>query len=143
MGSDRIRRDRQPLTGVAISTLGVAKKSFEIGAFSDPRGYAALARPCSASRSNLRRTTPDEMRTARFRCVLALARDGRTLSTYEGVVEGALLRAPRGAGGFGYDPIFFHPPSQRSFAELTLAEKERVSHRGLALRRLRDDIRRP
>ena len=81
--------------------------------------------------------TPDDKRTARFRCVLALAKAGRTLATYDGVVEGAILREPRGTNGFGYDPIFFHAPSGRAFAELTREEKERVSHRGNALRKLR------
>ena len=87
--------------------------------------------------------TPEESRGARFRCVLAVARDGLTIATYEGAVEGRILRAPRGGNGFGYDPIFFHPPSGRSFAELTLVEKERVSHRGIALRQLKNDIGRP
>jgi len=81
---------------------------------------------------------PDSLRTARFRCVLALARDGRTLSTFEGVVEGTILDAPRGANGFGYDPIFFHPPSASTFAELSREHKQRVSHRGHALRELGD-----
>ena len=78
--------------------------------------------------------TPDEKRTARFRCVLALARDGNTLATFAGVVDGTILHEPRGANGFGYDPIFFHPPSGRAFGELTRGEKDLVSHRGLALR---------
>lgn len=80
--------------------------------------------------------TPDDKRTARFRCVLALAHAGKTLATFDGVVEGSILRATRGANGFGYDPIFFHAPSGRAFAELTRAEKELVSHRGRALRKL-------
>ena len=80
--------------------------------------------------------TPDGKRTARFRCVLALAQRGRTLQTFSGVVSGTILRAPRGANGFGYDPIFFHPPSHRAFGELTRSEKQLVSHRGLALREL-------
>jgi len=83
--------------------------------------------------------TPDADRTARFRCVLALAQAGSTLATFDGVVEGTILRAPRGANGFGYDPIFFHPPSGRAFAELTREEKALVSHRGLALRKLVDE----
>ena len=82
--------------------------------------------------------TPDDQRTARFRCVLALAQAGRTLATYDGVVEGSILREPRGANGFGYDPIFFHAPSGRAFAELTREEKARVSHRGQALRKIGD-----
>ena len=80
--------------------------------------------------------TPDDKRTARFRCVLALAKGGRTLAIFEGRVEGAILRAPRGENGFGYDPIFFYAPLGRSFAELSLGEKEQVSHRGHALRQL-------
>lgn len=80
--------------------------------------------------------TPDDERTARFRCVLALARDGQTLATFDGVVEGTILRAPRGLHGFGYDPIFLHRPSGRSFAELSLEEKQAVSHRGIALRKM-------
>ncbi|HEX4826052.1 MAG TPA: RdgB/HAM1 family non-canonical purine NTP pyrophosphatase [Candidatus Polarisedimenticolaceae bacterium] len=80
--------------------------------------------------------TADPARTARFRCVLAVARGGATLATYHGVVEGLILRAPRGTNGFGYDPVFFHPPSGRAFAELSRHEKEKVSHRGAALRQL-------
>jgi XTP/dITP diphosphohydrolase len=84
--------------------------------------------------------TPDDQRTARFRCVLALAKVGRTLATFDGVVEGTILRAPRGTNGFGYDPIFFHAPSGRAFAELTREEKELVSHRGEALRKLKGTL---
>lgn len=76
---------------------------------------------------------PDERRTARFRCVLALARGGRTLSTHEGSVEGRILRELRGKNGFGYDPIFLYPEAGRTFAELSVEEKEVVSHRGRAL----------
>jgi XTP/dITP diphosphohydrolase len=78
---------------------------------------------------------PDEARTARFRCVLALAREGKTVLVVEGSVEGKILRELRGGGGFGYDPIFFHPPSGKTFAEMTPEEKERVSHRGEAIRK--------
>ena len=70
---------------------------------------------------------------ARFRCVIALVEPGRREEVVEGVAEGIILDAPRGAGGFGYDPLFFHPPLGRTFAELTETEKARVSHRGLAL----------
>jgi XTP/dITP diphosphohydrolase len=79
------------------------------------------------------RGVSEEHRTARFVCVLALARHGRTLHTFRGVVEGRILEGPRGAGGFGYDPVFFHPPSGRAFGELTLQDKQRVSHRGQAI----------
>lgn len=76
---------------------------------------------------------PEAERTARFRCVLALAREGRTLATFEGVVEGRILTSLRGAGGFGYDPIFFHPPLGKTFAEMSVPEKREVSHRGRAV----------
>lgn len=84
---------------------------------------------------------PDGKRTARFRCVLALAKGGRTLATFNGVVQGTILRRPRGANGFGYDPIFFHAPSGKAFAELTREEKERVSHRGAAMRKFVEALR--
>ena len=79
------------------------------------------------------RGVPPARRSARFRCVIALVASGRREEVVEGVAEGIILDAPRGAGGFGYDPLFFHPPLGRTFAELTKAEKARVSHRGLAL----------
>ena len=75
-------------------------------------------------------------RHARFVCVLALAEGGRLLTTVRGVVEGRILAAPCGHGGFGYDPLFFYPPLNGSFEELTSQEKFRVSHRGNALRAL-------
>jgi len=76
---------------------------------------------------------PAECRGARFRCLIAIAcpREGRE-TTMEGVVEGVLLEAPRGAGGFGYDPIFIYPPLGKSFAEISAEEKNRVSHRAQA-----------
>jgi XTP/dITP diphosphohydrolase len=81
----------------------------------------------------MRHVTDPARRTARFRSVVAVARAGRTLATFEGVVEGRIAETPRGDHGFGYDPVFFHPPSGRTTAELTPAEKQRVSHRGQAL----------
>ena len=76
--------------------------------------------------------------SARFVCALALAERGRIVFETRGVVEGDVAREPAGATGFGYDPIFFHPPSGRTFGELTPAEKAAVSHRGRALRAFRD-----
>jgi XTP/dITP diphosphohydrolase len=75
-------------------------------------------------------------RTARFVCVIALAREGRVLETVRGSVEGEILHAARGEGGFGYDPLFFYAPQGCSFAELSAEEKLAVSHRGNALRAL-------
>jgi XTP/dITP diphosphohydrolase len=80
-----------------------------------------------------------QRRTARFRCLIAIVcpRRGRE-TTVEGVVEGVLLEAPRGTGGFGYDPLFFYPPLGRGFAELSAEEKNRVSHRAQACLRARE-----
>ncbi len=84
----------------------------------------------------------DEMRgvserTARFRCVLALVAPWGEETIVEGTVEGRLTEAPRGAGGFGYDPIFLLPELGRTFAELAPADKHRLSHRGQAVARAR------
>jgi XTP/dITP diphosphohydrolase len=81
----------------------------------------------------LRHVAP-EKRTGRFVCVLAAARDGKTLATFRGTAEGIILDAPRGAGGFGYDPLFYFPEIQKTFAELSAEEKARHSHRGAAFR---------
>jgi XTP/dITP diphosphohydrolase len=75
-------------------------------------------------------------RNARYVCVVALAQAGRILTTARGAVEGVILPALRGLGGFGYDPLFFYPPLNRSFAEFTPEEKFQVSHRGNAFREL-------
>jgi XTP/dITP diphosphohydrolase len=72
-------------------------------------------------------------RTARYRCVLAVARDGVLLHTAEGSVEGIVLDAPRGTGGFGYDPLFYLPELDRTMAEIDLITKLSLSHRGRAL----------
>jgi XTP/dITP diphosphohydrolase len=72
-------------------------------------------------------------RTARYRCVLAAARDGEVLHTAEGTVEGLILEAPRGTGGFGYDPLFYLPALDLTMAEIDLETKHTLSHRGRAI----------
>lgn len=84
----------------------------------------------------LEKLRPFSRPAARFVCVLALAQPGRLLATFHGVVEGAILEAPRGTGGFGYDPLFYFPPLGRTFAEITSEEKFAHSHRGKAFRAL-------
>jgi XTP/dITP diphosphohydrolase len=75
-------------------------------------------------------------RTARYRCVLVCARDGDVVETAEGSVEGLVLEAPRGTGGFGYDPLFYLPALERTMAEIDLETKLTLSHRGRALETL-------
>lgn len=76
---------------------------------------------------------PQEQRTARYRCVLVAARGGEPVYSAEGSVEGLILGAPRGTGGFGYDPLFYLPDLQRTMAEIDLQTKLSLSHRGRAL----------
>jgi len=74
---------------------------------------------------------------ARFVCALALAKDGRVMFETRGTVEGRVAPEPKGAGGFGYDPIFLYPPYGRTLGEATADQKSAVSHRGEAFRALR------
>ncbi len=120
-------------SGLAVDALGGA-----------PGVYSA--RYAGAEASDLQRTimvlealkeVPDEQRGAEFVCVAAIVWQGGE-RTFTGTVRGKLLREMRGEGGFGYDPIFFYEPLQKSFAELAAEEKARVSHRGRAFRQLSD-----
>jgi len=77
---------------------------------------------------------PETERAARFVCAAVLARGDAVVFSTVQTVEGILTVASRGAGGFGYDPIFFYPPDQKTFAELSSLEKNGISHRGKAMR---------
>jgi len=83
---------------------------------------------------------PELDRTARYRCVLALARDGAIFLTAEGAVEGRIATQPQGAGGFGYDPLFFIPELNKTMAEIDLETKMALSHRGHALQALLNQL---
>jgi XTP/dITP diphosphohydrolase len=78
---------------------------------------------------------PRAQRSGRFVCVLAAARDGKTLATFRGTSEGVILDSPRGANGFGYDPLFYFPQIEKTFAELSAEDKSQYSHRGAAFRK--------
>lgn len=78
---------------------------------------------------------PRAQRSGRFVCVLAAARDGKTLATFRGTSEGVILDSPRGTNGFGYDPLFYFPQIEKTFAELSAEEKSKYSHRGAAFRK--------
>lgn len=73
-------------------------------------------------------------RTARFVCAIALVEGERVIGVYHGAVEGEILHAPRGAGGFGYDPLFYCPAFGCTFGEATAEQKLSLSHRGQAVR---------
>jgi XTP/dITP diphosphohydrolase len=77
-----------------------------------------------------------ENRTARFICVIAIALPDGKLFSVEGKCEGIILEEMRGSDGFGYDPLFYIPDMGKTFAELTLKEKNHISHRGVALKKV-------
>ena len=79
---------------------------------------------------------PESLRTARYHCTLVAARDGEVVQIADGAVEGVILEAPRGTGGFGYDPLFYLPQLDQTMAEIDLETKLSLSHRGRALAEL-------
>ncbi|MBR5805116.1 MAG: XTP/dITP diphosphatase [Clostridia bacterium] len=87
-------------------------------------------------------TVPDEKRTCRFASSIALARRGKDPIVVIGYAEGVLLREKHGENGFGYDPLFYYPPLQKTFAELSAEEKNAVSHRSRSLALLREELER-
>jgi len=78
----------------------------------------------------------DKERAAYFVCAIALAERGRAVAIVTARVDGEILGSPRGSGGFGYDPVFYFPPLKKAFAELLPEEKNHISHRGKAFRKL-------
>jgi XTP/dITP diphosphohydrolase len=94
----------------------------------DERNNAALLRALDG--------VPDQCRQASYRCVLALARDGKVLRSAEGTLDGSILLAPRGDAGFGYDPLFLLPEYGVTMAEVDPVIRIQVSHRGRALENL-------
>lgn len=79
---------------------------------------------------------PKEQRQASFICSASFADNGKIIKTTTGTVDGEILFETMGASGFGYDPVFYYPPSSRTFAEMTAEEKNRYSHRGKAFREI-------
>lgn len=115
-------------SGLEVDALGgrpgVFSARYGGAGLTDQQRYETLLRELA--------DVPEAQRTARFRCVVALAwPDGRTW-TAEGAIEGRILTAPRGANGFGYDPIFFVPDRGASMAELPESVKNQISHRAVA-----------
>jgi XTP/dITP diphosphohydrolase len=116
-------------SGIEVDALGggpgVLSARYGGPGLSDPERCEVMLREMAA--------VPRERRSARFRCLIAVVCPRRRREmTAEGVVEGVLLDAPRGHGGFGYDPLFFYPPLERGFAEISAEEKNRISHRAQA-----------
>ena len=107
----------------------------------EPGVYSArYAGPDATDEANnalvLKRLGSSAQRAGRFVCVIALVQAGQLVQTFRGTVEGEILTGPRGPNGFGYDPLFFYPPFGCSFGEIPAAQKQTVSHRGIALKLL-------
>jgi len=81
---------------------------------------------------------PEEKRTARFKCVIAINWGDGTTDTVEGSVEGVIAEDIAVGNGFGYDPVFYYPPAKKRFSEMSMEEKNAVSHRGKALQKARE-----
>ena len=115
-------------SGLEVDALGGAP-----GVFS-----ARFSGPGSTDESNnrllLERLLGEDDRRARFVCAIAVVDDRRLVGVYNGSVEGTILEAPRGGGGFGYDPLFYYQPFGCTFGEVEGERKFGVSHRGQALR---------
>ena len=88
-----------------------------------------------------KRQSVRDSRSARFRCVIALARDGKFLGTFSGVVEGKIVDPPRGCSGFGYDPVFQPDGFKLTFGEMKEEVKNAISHRARAAAQLREFLR--
>jgi len=139
------------LKAIAISKwaneLVVADDSgLEVDALSGAPGVysARYAGPGATDQENIRRLLSELRRceggspfTARFRCVLALARAGELMENFEGAVEGTIVSAAKGNAGFGYDPVFQPAGLIQTFGELAPEKKNAISHRGRAIRSLR------
>ena len=137
------------LRGAALPCCAIADDSgLEVDALGGAPGifsarFAGLGADDAANNARLRSAlagVPAEQRRARYRCVLAFVAgaDDTAPLIAEGMWEGLILDAPRGSGGFGYDPYFWLPDLGATVAQLDLDEKNRLSHRGTAMRSLRD-----
>ena len=138
----RLRVEPQPMGG---ATLTVAEDSGLVIDALDGEPGVRSARFLRADASYPERfdeifrrlaECPHLPRRARFVCALALVQDGHLIYQTTGTVEGEIARAPSGAGGFGYDPIFYYPPYGSTLADVTQEEKIGIAHRGVAFRNL-------
>ena len=119
-------------TGLVVDALNGAPGVYSARYAGEQHDTSANNRKLMADMASV----PNEKRTCRFCCAIALAIRGEATICVTRACEGRLLREPHGENGFGYDPYFFFEPLQKSFAELTAEEKNAVSHRRLALNAL-------
>lgn len=133
-------------SGLEVDALGgepgVRSARYAADAGFDPRdGIDSLTTDDRNNLYLLSRMRGVTQRAARYRCALAVGRAGQLLLSAEGTVNGEILGAPRGNGGFGYDPLFWIPQLQFTMAEISLEQKHALSHRGRAFRALLPGLR--
>jgi XTP/dITP diphosphohydrolase len=121
-------------SGLVVEALGGAPGIFSA------RYAGESADDAANNRKLLDAMRATDNRRASFVCVIAIAKPSGQTRIYTGRCTGKILHEPRGEKGFGYDPLFLYPPLGRTFAELPAEQKSEVSHRGRAIRRLRDDF---
>ncbi len=120
-------------TGLEVDALGGAP-GVQSGRFAGPeQDYARNVEKLLREMEHI----PESRRTACFRTSVALVFPGGHEEVVDGICHGRILTAPRGSGGFGYDPVFLVPELGKTFAEMTLSEKNAISHRGRAMRQVR------
>ena len=128
-------------SGLEIDALagapGIESARYGGATLSYPQKFARLYDELRAARAASAAAHRPLSEAARFVCALALMCDGRVLFETRGTIEGTIAPEPRGAGGFGYDPIFFYPPYGRTLGEVPQEGKAAVSHRGQAFRKLK------
>jgi XTP/dITP diphosphohydrolase len=127
-------------SGLEVDALngepGVRAARYAADAGFQPEEHASVDQTNNLYLLSRLKNVPANRRQARYRCALVAARDGECLFAGEGTVEGEILHQARGTGGFGYDPLFYLPELGKTMAEVDLATKHKISHRGKALRAL-------
>lgn len=118
-------------SGLEVDALNGAPGVYSARFAGEPKDDAANNRKLL----ELLQDVPEEKRTARFRCVIAIAEPKGKVHTADGACPGIILRDLKGVGGFGYDPLFYVPAYKQTFAEIDLKEKNSISHRGKALQK--------
>lgn len=151
---EELREDQETLEGNSLQKAKYVFDTYHISCFADDTGLEVEALHgapgvYSARYAGAQRNSDDNMdlllknmaqstnRKARFRTVVTLVLQGK-VHQFEGIANGEILKSKRGDKGFGYDPIFLPEGNQKSMAELTAAEKNAISHRGLAIKKLID-----
>ncbi|MEP6810048.1 MAG: RdgB/HAM1 family non-canonical purine NTP pyrophosphatase [Chthoniobacterales bacterium] len=128
-------------SGLEVDALqgapGVRSARYAGASATDAENVAKLITDLRAANANGRPWT------GRFHCVIALAKNGDLLETFHGTVHGIIIPQPRGAGGFGYDPVFVPDGYQQTFAEMDASVKDLISHRANAITLLRDYLAKP